>query len=213
MFAFLLIDTTFHGSSKHAKDPNQRLRNFKIGLKAGRFCLQKDELDLALGLLERCSEHVSANGDDSPLVRISDRNDASDHITSMRELEAEFYLLRLTHAWKSDRLDLADHFFNKYCVSSVSSMDLAEKAADLFYEVGKPLAKKRLAETANKWLERALDALNACNMDSVSLDTGELRLCITSTFGMLRRAVAAHKLYTLMKLQSILYLLVAPDFR
>ena len=184
VFAFFLIDTASHASSRRTKDQDQRIRNFKIALKACRFCLDKGELELALKVLERCSELISAAEEDSPIVRLSNQTDDSDYRDSMKVLVSEFYLLRMTHAWKSDRLDLAEHFFNKLPGPQLAkSASLAEKAADLFGEAGKSLFKKELVEPAIKWLERALTALDACELERLSQDAGELRLTVTATLG------------------------------
>ena len=178
------MDAAQQHSSRRAKDQGQLIRNLKIGLKASRFSLDKGHLDIALKLLERCADQVSDAEEGSLLVRITHNDDSSDNRAALNALTTEFYLLRMTHAWKSERLDLAEHFFNKLPVSHFAgSTDLSEKAAELFYEAGKSLCKKKLVEPAMKWLERALSALNACDVEQVSHDVGELRLAATASLG------------------------------
>ena len=180
-FAFLLIDTTHDTSSTQAKYRDQRIRNFRTGLKTCRLCLDKGALDLSLVALERCAEHVRATEEASPIVRITDRDHESDDSTALLALVLEFYLLRMTQAWKSDRLDLAEHFFNKIQVDQLAaSTNLSDRAADVLYDIGKSLAKKKHLETAIKWLERAINALNACDVEQSSQDAGELRLAIAA---------------------------------
>lgn len=192
MFAFSLIDTAFHGSSKYNKDADQRIRNFKISLKTSRFCLDKNELDFAHQVLQVCSDHVNAAENNSPLIRISDSHERSSYEDSWNTLVAEYYLLRVTHAWKSERLDTAELFFNNFSTASVTAISsLAETAADLYYEIGKSLYKKRTLEPANKWFERALASLDNCNAEGLSHNAGELRMSITAVLGK----------FSLMKLQ------------
>lgn len=184
MFGYLLVDAAHHTSSRRTKDLDQRVRTFKIGLKACRFCLDNGELELALKGLERCSEYTSAAEEDAPIVRIvqSQDSDEIDRHLTLKRLALEYYLLRMTHAWKSDRFDMAEHFSLKLGELGVaSSADLAEKAADLFYEAGRSLADKKLWSDAIKWCERAISALENCNVEGLSQNAPELRLAITST--------------------------------
>lgn len=184
VFAFLLIDTAYHGSSKTTKTLDQRVRTFKLALKACRFCLDRGDLDLAIKVLESCSDHVSAAAEDSPLLRISDRDDEADLRATLKTSVSEYYLLRMTHAWKTERIDLAEHFSNQVSASQLAdSAGLSEKAADLYYEAGEWLLSRNDLEAAIKWLERALAALDACDLERLSQDAGELRLTISSALG------------------------------
>ncbi|KAK6396127.1 hypothetical protein LTR65_010237 [Meristemomyces frigidus] len=182
--AFLLIDAAHQTSSRRSKDDDQRVRTFKIANKACRFCLDHEELELALKVLERSSDYVSRTEEEWPIVQIADivGFGHGDHQLALRRLVAEYYLLRMTHAWKSDRFDMADHFFNKLSARELtSSADLAEKAADLFYEAGRSLAASRQPQPTIKWCERALSTLDSSDLESLSQDAPELRLAITGT--------------------------------
>lgn len=184
VFAYLLIDTAQQGCSNRAKNHEQLLRNFKVGLKACRFCLDNGDTELAIKILERCAEHVSVFEAESPLVHITKDDNGDSTRPEIKKLIPEFYLLRMTHAWKSERLDLAEHFFNKLSMSQLAdSAHLSEKAADVFYEAGKSLSKKKLVEPASRWLERALAALDACDVERLSHDAGELRLAVVACLG------------------------------
>lgn len=183
--AFLLVDAAHHTSSRRTGDRDQRVRTFKLANKACRFCLDHGELELALKVLERCSEYVSQAEEEVPIVQIADVNGGNqgDIQLILRRLVAGYYLLRMTHAWKSARFDVADHFFNKLGTRELtSSAPLAENAADLFHEAGKSLAGKQMSEPAIKWCERALSTLDACDVEDLSQDAPELRLAITATF-------------------------------
>jgi len=185
VFGFFLIDAAHPTSIRRTKDHDQRVRTFKIALKACRFSLDHGEFELALKVLERCSEYASTADEHFPIVRISDavHSDDANHQLVLKQLVAEYYLLRLTYAWKTDRLDLADHFFTKLNLHELAgSVVLAEKAADLFHEAAKSVARKKLWDPAIKWCERAVSALDACEIEDLSHDAPELRLGITATW-------------------------------
>ena len=183
-FAFLLLDAAHLTLARHMQDPDQQTRTFKIANKACRFCLDTGELDLALRVLERSSDYVGAAEEALPIVQITDEVDGRlvQHRSALRRLVSEYYLLRMTHAWKSDRFDMADHFFNKVGTRElVISSELAEKAADLFHEAGRFLAHKREPQSTIKWCERALAVLDAVGVENLSQDAPDLRLAVTST--------------------------------
>lgn len=183
-FAFLLLDTAHHATARRSKDMDQQIRNFRIGLKACRFCLDQNELQLAVKLLERCAEHVNTVETESPLVRMHNDHDEANHReTKLAGMVSEYYLLRMTHAFKADRIDLADHFFDKLSISGVAQPIIAELTAQLCFDAGKTLVKRGSVDLSIKWLDRALSALDGCGVEDLSMDSSELRLAITSTLG------------------------------
>lgn len=186
----------YQSSSKRQKAQEKLIRTFKLGLKACRYCLDNNELDLALQLLERCAEYVSAAEEESPVVKITKATDTSTEHSALKSLVSEFYLLRMTHAWRSKRLDIAEQFYSNLIRTRLdTSLNLAEKAADLLNEVGKSLTKQRLPKPAAKWLKRALDALNLGDAENLSQDALELRLSISAQLGKFRRIVSIFLLY------------------
>ena len=185
VFGYLLVDAAHNTSTRRTKDQDQRIRIFKIAVKACRFCLDAGEVELAMKVLERLSEYASSVEEDLPIVRISDaaHGDRAEHEHALKQLVTEYYLLRMTHAWRTERYDLADHFYTKLNAHELAtSAPLAEKAADLFYEAGKALASSKLWDLATKWCERALNALAGCEIADLSHDAPELRLAVTATF-------------------------------
>ena len=184
VFAYFLLDTAHRTSSKRTKDRDQDQRVFKIALKTCRFCVEKGEMALSNKVLERCVEYVSAANDDSPLVRISNNNEDGEHRAALAVLITEFYLLRIMYSWKDQRFDLAEHHFNQISSSQLSATtSLAEKAADLFYEIGKYLLRRKLEDSAIMWLDRAISILDTCDLEGQNQDTGDLRLGITTSLG------------------------------
>lgn len=183
-FAFLLVDAAHHASSRRAKDHDQRVRSFKIANKAAKFCLERDDLELALKVFERSAEYVSQTEEDAPIVRIAEATDGrQDELgLTLQRLTCEYYLLRMTHSWRSDRFDMADHFFSKVNPGGFAlSASLAEQAADLLHEAGKSLAAKHDEEAAARWCEKALSALDAVEPEDLTPDVTELRLAIVAT--------------------------------
>lgn len=179
-----MIDAACQASSRRSKDLDQRLRAFKIALKTCRFCLDNDELQLALKVLERCADYASNPEQASPILRIANAGSDEDGEcrSTFRRLTAEYYLLRIAHACKSDQGAVAEHFFGKVDVSELAkTVNLAEKAADLFHEAGKAFASQRAAQDAVKWCERALVALDSCDVEQLSQNGAELRLAVAST--------------------------------
>ncbi|TKA83433.1 hypothetical protein B0A55_00323 [Friedmanniomyces simplex] len=184
VFGYYLIDAAHHASTRRTKDHDQRVRTFKIALKACRFSLDHGEPELALKVLERCSEYASTAEEEFPIVRISDAEHGSgiNQQLALKQLVAEYYLLRLTYASKTDRFDLADHFFSKLNLPELAgSATLAEKAADLFHEAAKSVTRKKIWDPAIKWCERAVSALDGCEVEDLSHDAPELQLAITAT--------------------------------
>jgi hypothetical protein len=184
-FAFLLLDTVYHSTSSRLKNPDEQIRNFKIGLKACRFCLDNSELELAQKLLESCADHAQVTESDSPLIRKShESNETCERKSKLAVLISQYYLLRMTHAWKAQRLDLAEHFYSKFLISaSEHASELAEMSANLCHDAGKALSRAGFAEDAIKWQDKALAALDGCDIEHLSFDASELRLSITSALG------------------------------
>lgn len=183
VYAFHLLDVAYHASSKRTKDVQQRIRNFKLALKACQTCLENSELQMSMNILERCSDHVSTVEDASPLLRLSGDDDDGDGITRMKTLTTEFYLLRIMHAWKTGRLDVAKHFTSKLDAQSARAAHLAEKAADLYYEIAKHLLKQSDIQGGTDWLDRALASLDVCDVEHLSDDAADLRLSISAKLG------------------------------
>ena len=183
VFGFYLLDVAYRASPKRAKDAEQRLRNFKLALKTSRSCLEQNELELSVKVLEKCSDHVSLVEDASPLVCLTEERENGNGAARMKELTAEFHLLRILHAWKSDRLDIATHLTSKLNLQTAHATCIPEKAADLFYEIGESLIKQSDTVTATEWFDRALTALDAADFEHLSDDAADLRLSISTKLG------------------------------
>lgn len=192
MFAFMLLDFTYQSSPRRQKDIDRLVRNLKIGLKACKACLEAGELDLASNCIQRCGQYAAAAAEDSPLVQLTDKENDNDARASLQDQMAQLRLLRLTHAWRIERLDLAEHFYLDISNSSAKpSIALVESAAELFHGMGKSLLARKLEESAEKWLRRALAMLYSCDVTQLSQDTVEIRLAISTSLGKSSRMAKA----------------------
>lgn len=165
------------------------MRLFKVTLRTARLCLDHNQLESAVTALERCSYYLPAAPETPDLLEISnvDTNETDQHETGQKVLEREYYLLRILHAWKSERLDLADHFYQ--LMSKVKIPDCPEKEqlcikiADLCYEIAKTRSRAKDIFTAVKWSARGFEALERCEDEGFSQEAIELRLSIAVSLG------------------------------
>ncbi|KAI9746996.1 MAG: hypothetical protein M4579_007543, partial [Chaenotheca gracillima] len=81
----------------------------------------------------------------------------------------------------------------------------AESLADLLLEIGRELLAKKQFESAAKWLERSYDALMSQDQERLSLEAGELRLCISQS--MVKSFVIIGSEVMIAKAQSLVSLL------
>ena len=94
-------------------------------------------------------------------------------------------------AWKQQRLELANHFFNQLDFGAVKNdPQTLEQLVDLLLEIGRDLFENlKDDESAVLWLEKACGLLDGCDLNSLSLDASELRLYLLHTYG-----ISAHLL-------------------
>jgi len=149
---------------------------FKLALKASRLCLENNALDYASTVLERCSEYANA-AEDIPPIMLVPAGDSTHESGSLRILVAEYYMLRMSHAWKSGRLDTAEHFFRKICKHTLAeSAACAEPCAELCLEIGKALLKQKRLDMAVSWLDCGIEVLDSCTESSMEGGSEDLRL-------------------------------------
>lgn len=162
------------------------IRIMKTAVKTAQSCLESNCLDLASKALELCSEHIEEFEKRDPLIQICNENkDIAEHEQLRAALVTQYVLLRVFHAFKTHRLDLADHFFKKLNWEQQSlSPRLREQAADLFYEIARSLAKDQKQDVAIPWFERAVTSLSACTPESTSIEVAELSISVMISFGL-----------------------------
>ncbi|KAL5459232.1 hypothetical protein PMIN06_002899 [Paraphaeosphaeria minitans] len=169
VFSFLLLDSAGSQAVK-GRERRNCIRLMKVALKAARWCIENKGVDNATKVLERAAEYQEILGEDG---------DGKDEAESGERLRIEYYALRTALAWRSDRLDTAEHMFMK-CnqLSRCLTASLAESIADLLYEMGKDLLSKNDYEATTRWLERAYDILGEQSLEMLSAEAGELKLSI-----------------------------------
>ncbi|KAJ9649388.1 sporulation-specific protein 22 [Coniosporium tulheliwenetii] len=167
VFSFLLLVSGQRGHGGTAQDC---VRLLKVALKASKFCIQQGQLDLATKVLGRAAEYVD---------ELAAHDLQEEDVEVQRRLKAEYYVLRTALAWKQSRLDLAEHLFSQAeLADNRLGPSTAESLADILYEIGKDLLRKKQLESAVRWLGRSLDVLGEQDLEKLSPDAGELRLSI-----------------------------------
>lgn len=183
VFAFYLLDMAHQAICKQGRNNvGNMIRVLRVSLKAGRSCIEQNELDLASKLFQRSASYVETRGREagSP-VKGDDKEDIVQE-EIMEELTTEYYLLRAALAWKSERIDLTQYWLAKVVihVDHGTASCLVEKKADLEYEIGKAELKKKRHGDATKWLEMSRDTMDAINQEDLTPDCCELRLAVTN---------------------------------
>lgn len=183
VFAFYLLDIAHQAISKQGQSTVDTLiRVLRVALKAGRSCINEHQLDLATRVFEKAVVYVETRKQENgPKVNNQDENAAIREAT-IEELVAEYYLLRATLAWKSDRTDVIEYWLSKVLIRGKQgdTIALVEKKADLLYEMGKASLKKKNYDVAAKWLGRSCDAIDTFDREALHPDLHELRFAAMS---------------------------------
>ncbi|KAI0900547.1 SPO22-domain-containing protein [Annulohypoxylon nitens] len=170
VFSFLILALAQRGTHN---EPGDLLRLEKLAIKTGRSCIGAGELNFALMVLQKAADY---NG----LLQHLQEKLPSEELNTCRRLESEYFTLRIALAWKDDRLDVADHLYEKVQGGkSNSDHTSAENLADSLFEIGKDLTEKKNFPLAVKWLERAYEAINIQDLEQLSREAIELRLAIS----------------------------------
>ncbi|KAL9084962.1 MAG: hypothetical protein Q9165_007828 [Trypethelium subeluteriae] len=201
VFAVLMIDAAQQGSHSTLQSS---VRSLKVSLKAARTCLDNEDTVLCLKVLEKAAHY------ESELGKPENQPNAEDS-TTYKKLSGEYFVMRtalaIGQAWKQSRLDLAEHMFEKTArLQRHADPETAERLADVLYEMGKDLLGKKQIELAVRWLERAYDILAEQDLERLSSDAGELRLCIMQSlaraFLLLKTAEARDKAQDLVRIME-----------
>ncbi|KAI4860640.1 SPO22-domain-containing protein [Hypoxylon rubiginosum] len=170
VFSFLILALAQWGDHN---TPGDLLRLEKLAIKAGRSCIVDGELKFALMTLQKAAEY---NG----LLQNLQAKLPQEELRTSKRLETEYLTLRIALAWKEDRLDVADHVYDKIqnCKDNTDPVS-AENLADSLFEIGKDLTVKKNFPLAVKWLERAYESLDAQELELLSREAIELRLAIS----------------------------------
>ncbi|GAW15707.1 hypothetical protein ANO14919_051260 [Xylariales sp. No.14919] len=144
----------------------------RLAIKTGRSCIASNELGFGLWALQKAVEY---NGLLQSLQGLS-----PEELLICSQFEVEYYTLRV--AWKEDRMDVAENLYVRAeKLTEQADTASAEKFADALFEIGRDLTLKKNSVLAVKWLERALERINAHEISQLSRDAIELRLAISQS--------------------------------
>ncbi|KAI1388233.1 SPO22-domain-containing protein [Hypoxylon trugodes] len=171
VFSFLILALAQRSDHNTPKD---LLRLEKVAIKAGRSCIVNGELDFARTVLQKAAEYDG-------LLQNMQAKLPTEELNEFKKSQAEYLTLRTVLAWKENRLDVADHLYEKIQDHNNDIIDPESvgNLADAFYEIGKDLTAQRNFPLAAKWLERAYECINIQEIERLSREVVELRLAIS----------------------------------
>ncbi|KAL8953888.1 MAG: hypothetical protein Q9222_000262 [Ikaeria aurantiellina] len=131
------------------------------------------QLDVAEKLLERSAVYEKS------FQKVLEQNTTQELPSAICRLSGDYYILRLTLAWRQQRLDLAEIWLAK-CSPEKRNLEatVVENLADVLFEIGRDQAAKQLYKSAAQWLEKAHIALLTLPPETGSTDASDLRSCI-----------------------------------
>ncbi|TIA36469.1 hypothetical protein D6C79_08293 [Aureobasidium pullulans] len=184
VLAFFLLDAAQRCYVKHGnkKSSQNLVRVFKTAMKAARICINANALDLCTRLFEKVADHVEHKQDPPPEHKKDKQESEADEM--LKELTADYHLLRATASWKQDKPDSVTFWLGRVLLlpNRADLLHLAEKKVDLTYEVGKAALKKKQFDVAARWLEQSYSIFDDVDQEMLSSDFCDLRLVVTLDF-------------------------------
>lgn len=170
-----------HGNKKSSQN---LVRVLRTAMKAARICINANALDLCTRLFEKVADHVEHKQDPPPEHKKDKQESEADEM--LKELAADYYLLRATASWKQDKPDSVTFWLGRVLLlpNRADLLRLAERKVDLTYEVGKAALKKKQFDIAARWLEQSYSIFDDIDQEMLSSDFCDLRLVVTLDFGM-----------------------------
>ncbi|KAI9826189.1 MAG: hypothetical protein M1819_007445 [Sarea resinae] len=167
MFALLLLDCAQQSPGGTVQNC---LRLLKVAIKTAKHCLDHTRLDLCAKASQKATKYED---------EISHADGFAIDASIRTRLSHEHFVLRLALAWRQNRLDLLEDMVSKNGPDFKDwDPSLAESLADLMFEIGKDLLKKKQFALAVKWLDRSFDVLMGQELERLSDQAGELRISI-----------------------------------
>ncbi|KAG9644000.1 SPO22-domain-containing protein, partial [Aureobasidium melanogenum] len=203
VLAYFLLDTAQRSYVKHgSKKSSQNLvRILKTALKAARICIAAEVLHLCTMLFEKVAEHVEHIQDLSS-ERKKDKQE-SEAEEMLKELMADYHLLRATLSWKQDKPDSVSYWLSRVILLPDRSdmLRLAEKKADLTYEIGKSALQKKQFPTAARWLKQSYQVFDDIDPEMLSSELCDLRMVVMLDYA--RSLVGVGDAVSLLKASSL----------
>lgn len=180
VLAYFLLDTAQRSYVKHGskKSSQNLIRILKTALRASRTCIAAEALDLCTMLFEKVAEHVE-HIQNLPREYKKDKQE-SEAEESLKELTADYNLLRATLSWRQNKPDSVSFWLSRVLLLPDRSdmLHLAEKKADLTYEVGKSALQKKQFPSAARWLEQSHQIFDDIDPEILSSDLCDLRFVV-----------------------------------
>ncbi|RDA89943.1 hypothetical protein CP533_0285, partial [Ophiocordyceps camponoti-saundersi (nom. inval.)] len=141
-----------------------------LALTLARICVVDSELAQAKLALRKAAEYVD---------RLRRRPAADVLVGPAARLEVEYLTMRMTLAWREDRLDVAEHMYGKTdALRRNLDAPAVETMADALRHIGADLSSKGNHTLALQWLRRAHELIDALSPEHLSTLGLELRLAI-----------------------------------
>ncbi|KAK9449256.1 meiosis protein SPO22/ZIP4 like-domain-containing protein [Limtongia smithiae] len=177
--ACLLIDCV----EKLSSESTDGLRTFKCYIKSLKMCLDNDADESLMKILTRIPK----------VYETVSQSEFAKNLIQWNAISAEYFVLRVYAAWKSDNADLMEIWYKKFA-SLVSSAQLrlqdqkVEYIMEILFNIGTDHLEKKEFENAAQWLDRATDmfkSLNIAGEDEIRDGMAELQ------FNVMRNLVKA----------------------
>lgn len=132
-------------------------------LSTTRQCLRVDEIDVASKLVEHFTINEAMHNSDQEQHGLPD---------GFQKCLLTYYCLRLSLAWKTERLDLAEHWYNHIeALLRAYSSSFDEALCDLLLEIGLQELRRSNTAEAITWLGRAYSCLQSEDLKANFLAT------------------------------------------
>ncbi|KAI3394550.1 hypothetical protein diail_2541 [Diaporthe ilicicola] len=143
-----------------------------LALKAAKLCIDCEDVQNARLVLQKAADYHCRLQNPS---RTMEPEDAAQFI----ETEAEWTVLRIALAWRDSQLDVAEHLFSQAndLLNQVKPAS-SENIIDVYFQIGHGMLMKEDFPMAEKWLQRAWDAINGQRLEELPRDVVELRMAI-----------------------------------
>jgi hypothetical protein len=194
VLAFFLLENAQQSYMKHEprKSTQNLVRIVKTALRAARTCIHANALALCVRLFEKVANHLEHKLPPPPDYKRDKQESEAEQM--LKELTADYYLLRATTSWKQEKPDTIVFWLSKVMLISgrADMLQLAEKKADLTYEIGKTALMRKQFHDAVKWIEQSYAVFDDIDPDLLSSELCDLRVIVMLDLG----KSGFHNIYT-----------------
>ncbi|KAF8420073.1 meiosis protein SPO22/ZIP4 like-domain-containing protein [Tirmania nivea] len=170
ILAFFLLDCAERPSGRTRQS---LIRLLKVALKTGRECIDQKQLSWALKIMEKAARYHEDLGK-------LDESQSTEGKVVFHRLEGEYYLLRMTIAWKQSNLSMVEFMYGKALVAHgvQGNTGTSEALAKVILKIGNGLLAQNAFVAAVKWLRRALEVLDGINPICLTKTCAELHYSV-----------------------------------